>query len=196
MWMHQVSDRGFFYMFGIILVLPVGWTRCFHMLQVGPPLNQSFLSWGQTDRPLWSSTSLFVILTSMGHVPDFPWSHPKFGTGRWGGDLFPLSNYLASLSHAQCKNLPLSPSWPVGEDHSAPTDCFTVTTIPQAPQLTNVTKLSQALESSERWNYFQSYCSTRYGDSIVFNSLGVGKLLLHRIFNCQEQYIFLDSTYK
>lgn len=46
--------------------------------------------------------------------PASPWFHALSSTGRGWGGLFPLSNYLASLLGPRCKDLPLTPSWPMG----------------------------------------------------------------------------------
>ena len=59
----------------------------FHVLWMGPSPNQSLLSSGKTDRPLWPSTSPCAILTSVLCGLAFLCSHLAiwYLRGGWGG---------------------------------------------------------------------------------------------------------------
>lgn len=80
-------------------------------------LTYPFFSLGSIDRPLYPALPPTTIpMTSTGHMPTLPQSHPPLWYQKRVGGLYPISNYLTSLVHAQRKVLPLlSSCMEVGE---------------------------------------------------------------------------------
>ena len=97
--------------------LGVGWTRRFLiMANQLPKLLRA--STGSTPQPIPSFPRLDWQSSLVQHLSQCHFD--VYGTLRafpkWsgGGTFFPLYNYLASFSHAQCTNLPFPPAWLMG----------------------------------------------------------------------------------